>query len=146
MPAPHHRVDSSQEPDGSFNTTLQPAQLILHWRSKENEQASSIGTKSSNHFVRIDPVAKALGHRLPFICAFYTVRHHSLSQQFLYWLVEVNQAEVAHELCPEARVDQMHYCMRIATDVLVHGSPLFDDLRIKRSIVIVGIAVAKEVP
>src|SRR5882724_3944513 len=146
MPAPDHRVDSSQEPDGSFDATFGPAQLILHRRGKENKQACSIGTKSGNHFVRIDPVAQTLGHRLPFIGAFYPVRHHSLSQQFLYWLVEVNQAQVAHELCPEARVDQMHYCMRIATDVLVHGSPLFDDLRIKWSIVIVGIAVAKEVP
>src|SRR5690242_10858506 len=40
----------------------------------------------------------------------------------------------------------MHHCVRIAADVLIDRSPLFDDLRIEWRLFIPWITVAEEVP
>ncbi len=40
----------------------------------------------------------------------------------------------------------MHYCMRVAADVLVHRRPLFSDAAVERFIFVSRIAVTEEVP
>ena len=52
------------------------------------------------------------------------VEHHSLRQQVGEGLVVLHQAEVAHDLGPEARVEQMQDGVFDATDVLVGGHPV----------------------
>jgi hypothetical protein len=52
------------------------------------------------------------------------VQHHALRQQVGEGLVELDQAEVAHDLGPEARVQQVQDGVFDAADVLVHRHPV----------------------
>jgi len=75
----------------------------------------------------IDAIAETLRHRLPLVSPFDTIGDHPLRQEFLHRLVKINQANVAHKLGPEARVDQMHHRVGIAADVLIHRRPEFGE-------------------
>ncbi len=55
-------------------------------------------------------------------------------------------ADVAHELRPEARIDQVQDGVLDAADVLVNGEPVIDDLAVEGRTVIVRVGVAIEVP
>ncbi|KAF1858399.1 hypothetical protein Lal_00014910 [Lupinus albus] len=52
------------------------------------------------------------------------VEHHALGQQVDERLVEFHEAEVAHDLRPEARVQQVQHGVLDAADVLVHRHPV----------------------
>ena len=132
VPAPNHRVNAPQKSDRAFDPAFRPAQFVFNRRGKQNEQARRIGAERCNHLVGIDAVAETLRHRLPFVSAFDAIRDHALRQQSLHRLVKRNQTEVAHELGPEARVDQVHHRVRVAADVLIDRRPLLSDLRIER--------------
>src|SRR5207249_3967488 len=58
----------------------------------------------------------------------------------------LDQAEVAHHLAPKARVEKMKNGVLDAADVLVDGKPVIDLRRIEGSLVVVGVAVAVEIP
>ena len=61
-------------------------------------------------------------------------------------LVVLDQAQVAHHLRPEARVDQVQNRVLHAADVLVDGKPILRDRRIERRLRILRVGVAIEVP
>ncbi len=52
------------------------------------------------------------------------VEHHALREQVGEGLIEGDQAQVAHDLGPEARIEQMENGMLNAPDVLVHRHPV----------------------
>ena len=73
------------------------------------------------------------------------VEHHALGQQLAEGLVDLHEAEVAHDLGPEARVQQVQDGVFDAADVLVHRHPVvgaFGD----HLLAVGGIAIAHEVP
>src|SRR2546427_3541779 len=113
MPAPDHGVYAAQKANSALDSSFGPAQLVLRRRGKEHKQPRGIGAKGSNHFIRIHSIAETLGHRSPIVCAFYSISDHALRQESLDRLLERNQTNIAHELGPEARVDQMHHGMRV---------------------------------
>src|SRR5690625_2872180 len=73
------------------------------------------------------------------------VQHHALREQAGEGLVEVDQAQIAHDARPEACIQQMQNRVFDAADVLVHGHPVIIAL-VDHSFVVVGAGVAHEVP
>src|SRR5882762_3176794 len=59
MPAPDHCVNFPEESDRAFDSALGPAQFVFNRSCKQDEQSRSVGTKCSDHFVRIDTVTEA---------------------------------------------------------------------------------------
>ena len=57
-----------------------------------------------------------------------------------------DQAQVAHHLGPEARIDQVQNRVLHAADVLVDGKPVLRDRRIERRVVVLRVRIAIEVP
>ncbi|EWS65361.1 hypothetical protein Y695_01389 [Hydrogenophaga sp. T4] len=73
------------------------------------------------------------------------VEHHALGQQLAEGLVHFHQAEVAHDLGPEACVQQVQDGMFDAADVLVHRHPVVRALG-HHLLAVGGVAIAHEVP
>src|SRR5256885_9318551 len=90
LPLPNHRVDTPEKTHCAFNSGFRPAQLVFNRRGKQYEQPRRVSTKRRDHLVRIDSVAETLRHRFPLVSAFDAVRHHSLRQQSLYRLIELD--------------------------------------------------------
>ena len=61
-------------------------------------------------------------------------------------LVIFDEAEVAHDLGPEARIDEVQDGVLDAANVLVDGEPVLQSCRIEWSLVVVRVGVAIEVP
>ncbi len=73
------------------------------------------------------------------------VEHHALGEQALEGLIDLHQPEVAHDLGPEAGVEQVQNGVLDAADVLVHRHPVaraFAD----HGLGVAGVAVAHVVP
>ena len=67
-------------------------------------------------------------------------------EQPLERLAEADQAEVVQRLDEEARVEQVPLGVVDAADVLVDRHPVVDETPLERRRVVVGVAVAQEVP
>jgi hypothetical protein len=72
------------------------------------------------HVVRPEVLLAALGGA----AAVDVVEHHALREQLGEGLVDLDQAQVAHDLGPEARVQQVQDGVLDAADVLVHRHPV----------------------
>ena len=73
------------------------------------------------------------------------IEHHALRQQIRERLGEAYQAQIAHHLDPEARVQQVQDRVLDAANVLVDRQPVIDALVHHRAC-LVGASVAHEVP
>ena len=73
------------------------------------------------------------------------VEHHALRQQLGEGLIDLDQAQIAHDLGPEACVQQVQDGVFHATDVLVHGHPVVGAAG-HHLLAVLGVAIAHEVP
>ena len=71
---------------------------------------------------------------------------HSLSKQPLNRFIELNQADISHDLCPEAGVDEMHHRMVVTANILINRGPKGGNVRRERQDLIIRIGVTKVVP
>ena len=95
----------------------------------------------SNQFIRIDDVAKRLGH----LDAVFT-KNHTLVEQLLKWFIIVYNTTVSEYLVPETGIQQMQYSMFCTTDIQVYRHPVFNQLRIRKSFAVMRIKISQEVP
>jgi hypothetical protein len=95
--------------------------------------------RASATIVGIDDVALRLRH-------LGRCDHHALSEELAHGLVVLNDADVAHHLGPEARVNQVQDGVLHAADVLIDGEPVGDLFGIEGRGGVLRIAVAIEVP
>ena len=73
------------------------------------------------------------------------VEHHALGEQLGEGFVHFDQAQIAHDLGPEARVEQVQNGVLNAANVLVHGHPVVSTF--SHHLVGMGrVAIAHEVP
>ena len=103
----------------------------------------AVGAVAFDHVIGRNDVAQALGH---FRAA---LDDHALGEEALGGFVILDQAHVAHEFGPEARVNQVQDRMFYSADVLVDAmisEPVACFLAVERSLIITGIGVAIEVP
>ena len=87
-----------------------------------------------------DHVALRLGHLRA------VAGDHALGEQAVERLLHVEQLHVRQRLDEEARVHQVQDRVLHAADVLVDGHPALQHLAVPRRLVVVGVAVAQEVP
>ena len=73
------------------------------------------------------------------------VQHHALREQLGEGLVHFDQAQIAHDLGPEARIEQVQNGVLNAANVLVHRHPVVGTLG-HHLLVVLGVAIAHEVP
>src|SRR5437762_996396 len=129
-----------QETLNTFDSCVLPIKVTVGRRSEQAVESCSIGAMAGYHFIWSHYVAQALGHFRAIL------DHHALRKEALNRLVVRYQAHVAHEFGPEAGINKVEDRVFYATDVLVNGEPVSNDLRVKRSLAVLGIRVAIEVP
>ena len=94
---------------------------------EQQMDAQDIGAVDLHHLVGGDDVAPAFGH------AFAVARvHDALAGQPGEWLPEVEQPSVRQDLCPKARVEQVHDGVFCAAHVQVGRQPAQHRLGVQR--------------
>ena len=73
------------------------------------------------------------------------IQHHALREQLGEGLVHFDQAQIAHHLGPEARIEQVQNGVFNAANVLVHRHPVVGALG-HHLLGVLGVAIAHEVP
>ena len=101
---------------------------------------ATLVVKLNRYIGRVDPGFFAIG----FFGVIGVVQHHALGEQGGGGLTEFHQAQVVHDLGPEAAVEQVQNGVFNATDVLVHGHPVIAAFVSHRVCVVANIA--REVP
>ena len=96
--------------------------------------------KLNRHVGRVDPDFFAIG----FFGVIGVVQHHALGEQGGGGLTEFHQAQVVHDLGPEAAVKQVQNGMFNTADVLVHGHPVIAAFVSHRVCVVTNIT--REIP
>ena len=103
-----------------FHSRVLPVEVAV-WRSGEQGiHARGVGAVARHHLVGRDDIAQRLGHLGAIL------DDHALGEQPLGGLAVLDQAEVAHELGPEAGIDQVQNGVFDAADVLIDGEPVID--------------------
>ncbi len=120
-------VPTGKSPDGLFQTRANHfavvGQHVLHIVGPEIILATFVGATRVN-----------------------VVQHHALREQFGEGFVHFDQAQIAHDLGPEARIEQVQNGVLNAANVLVHGHPVVSTFVPPSCSVIGRVAIAHEVP
>ena len=107
---------------------------------EEDVEAQGVGPVLRDHVVGGDGVALRLRHHLAVLV------DHPLGEEARHRLVEVDEAEVAHHLRPEARVDEVEDGVLDAAHVEVDREPVRHRRGVEGPVVLRGREVAVEVP
>ena len=113
-------VDAAEEAVHALDAGVLPVHVFLGRRGEQDEEARGVGAVALGGVVGADHVALGLGHLRA------VLDHHALREEARGGLVVGDQAEVAHHLGEEARVDQVQDGVLDAADVLVDGEPVSD--------------------
>ena len=133
-------VDAAQKSLNAFDAGILPVEVAVGWGGEEAVKAGGVGAVAGDHFIGTDDVAEALRH----FCAVFD--HHALGEETLGGFIVGDEAEVAHEFCPEARVDEVKDGVFDAANVLVDGKPVLRGLGVEGCAVIMRVGVAVKVP
>src|SRR5579864_3783157 len=133
-------VHTRQEAMYSLYACILPVKIAIRRRSKERIGTGRIGAVALHHVIRRDNVAFALGHLGAIL------DDHSLSEKPGDRLGITNDAKIAHELGPEAGINQMQNGVFDAADVLINGKPIVNGFGIERPVLEMSTGVAIEVP
>src|SRR3984957_16314850 len=125
---------ATQKSLNTFDARVLPVEIAVGRCGEEAVEAGSVGAVGGDHFIGAHNIAEALRH----FCA--VLDHHALREQALDGFVVGDEAKIAHELGPEARVDEVQDCVLNAADVLVNGKPVLRNLRVERSTVVVRVS------
>src|SRR6267378_1220920 len=136
----HHPINSIQKSPRPINTLLAPLQILLRRRRKQRIQPPRIRSILFRHLFRTHHISARLRHRHA------ALLHHPLRKQPRDRLAMLHQSQVPHHLAPEPRIQQVQNRMRDPANILVNRKPVRRLRRIKRSLIIVGIAVPVEIP
>ncbi len=166
-----HTPQSVQEPVRSFHPLLAPLQVPLRWRGEQAEHAHGVSSEMVHHVLRVDHVALGLGHlhrtaqgnlsSAPSATPFFhlvgkqismggarlgLLAHHSLGQQVGEGLAHLQVAQVPEHTGVEPGVEQVQNGVLDAPDVLVHGHPVGDPIRVQRPFFKIWAGVPVKVP
>ncbi len=83
----------------AFDAGVLPVEVAVGWSGEEAVEARGVSAIPRYHLVGADNIAKTLRH---FCAVFY---HHALGEETRGWFIVGDEAEIAHELGPEARID-----------------------------------------
>src|ERR1022692_660988 len=114
----HEAKHSAQESLDAFYAGILPVQVTVGGSGEQAVETGGVGAVAGDHVVRADYVAETFRH---FGAVF---DDHALREEALYRLVVGDETHVAHELGPEARVDEVQDGMLDAANVLVDGEPI----------------------
>src|SRR5580765_928320 len=131
-------IHTPEESLDAFDAGILPIEIAVRWRGKQAIQACRICSVARDHLVGRADVSQVLRH----LAAIFD--YHALREQPLGGLVVGAHAEIAHELCPEARIDQMQDRVLDAADVLIDAAvaePVLSDLSVERSPVVTRVGV-----
>ncbi len=117
-----------------------PIEIAVRRGGEERIDASGIGAETLDHVVWGDNIAEVLRH----LGAVFD--DHALGEEALGGLVVFDDADIAHDFGPEARVDQVQNGVFDAADVLIDGEPIGDGFGIEGRGAVVRVAVAIEIP
>ena len=133
-------VYTPHKPPSSFDARVLPVQVAIRGRGEQTVEPRSIGAIFRYHLVRANHIAQALRH----LSAVFD--HHALREQALNWFIVLHQADVAHELCPEARINQVQNGVLYPADVLIDGKPVRNRFAVEGRTIVVRVRVAVEIP
>ena len=111
--AHHEPIHAPQESLNAFHARILPVEIAVGRRGEQAVQARRVGAVARDHLIGRDDVAQALRHFRA------VLDDHALREQALDRFVVGNHAHVAHEFCPEARIDQVQNGMLDAANILV---------------------------
>ncbi len=114
-------VEAREETVDALHSLVLPVEVAIRRGGKQRVETRGIGAVAGHHVIGRDDVAQRLGHLGA------VLDDHALGEQALRGLVVVDEADVAHELGPEARVHQVQNGVLDAADVLIHGEPVVGD-------------------
>ena len=133
-------VNAVEESPGTLDAFFAPLQVFFRRRREKRVEAASVRTVFLRHLFRANDVATRFGH------GHAAFLHHPLRKQPRNRFIVLDQTQVAHHFAPEARVQQVQNRMRNSADVLVDRKPVTHFCRVERRFVVVGVAVAVEIP
>ena len=118
-------VDAGEEAADAFDAGVLPVEIAVGRRGEERVHAGGVGAVFRDHVVGRDDVAEALRHFRA------VLDDHALGEQALGRLVVFHESDVAHELGPEARVDEVQDGVFGSADVLVDGEPIIHGVHVE---------------
>ena len=118
-----------------------PVEVLLGRGDEENGQAHGVGAIGLDDRAGRHDVALGLAHRLAVL-----VLHHALAQQVDEGLVDVAQAQVAADLGPETRVEQVENGVLDSADVVVDAHPVVRAVLVEGQLRVVRVDVAQVIP
>src|SRR5919202_4034161 len=137
----HEREGAPQKPRDALDAAPVPGTALVPGAYEHAEAARRLGAVAVHEVLRVDDVAAALAHLLRVLA-----EDDPLVEEPGERLAEVYEAQVAHDLRPEAGVEQVHDRVLDAAGVLVHGEPPLSCLRIEGSLVVMRREVSVPVP
>ena len=138
---PHDVPCALDEAVGARDGLGVPVEVLLRRGDEQDGEAHGVRAIRLDDAGGRHDVALGLGHGVTVL-----VLDHALAEQVGEGLVHVNEAEVAHDLGPEAAVEQVQDGVLDATDVVVHRHPAVHGLLGEGSLIVVRIGIAHVVP
>src|ERR1700677_159447 len=133
-------IDAAQEFSNAFDPRILPIEIPIRRSGEKAVETRGVGAIARDHFIGTNNVAQALRH----LRAVFD--NHALREEALDGFVVGDEAQVAHELAPKARINKVQDGVLYATDVLIDGEPVLRGFRIERSVVVVRVSVAVKIP
>src|SRR5690625_976475 len=133
--------DAVEEAGDALDALRVPGAALVPWAYEHQVGTYGIGAVPPDQVVRIDDVAARLRHL--FIVG---PQDHPLVAQLQERLSAFHEAQVAHDLREEARVEEVEDGMLDAAGIEVHRRPLPGELLVDGAVVLVGAQVAEPVP
>ena len=136
-----HAPDPVQEPAATPCALCTPGYGLIKCAHKHLIEPEGICAHLLHYIVGIDHVAPGLGHLFAVLA-----QYHAVAGALFVGLLGGHYAYIIEELIPEAGVEQMQRGMLHASVVPVHGHPVFEGFTACKLLVVVGVAVAYEIP
>ena len=136
----HEPPGAQEEAMRPLDAALAPLHRELGRSGEEDVEPQGVGPVLRDHVVGGDGVALRLRHHLA------VPVDHALGEEPGHRLVEGDEAQVAHDLGPEARVDEVEDRVLDAAHVEVDGKPVLHRGGVEGAVVLGGREVAVEVP
>ena len=144
-PLPLHQLGHApyavEEAAAALRSLLVPGNGLVERAHEHDVHAEGIRAELIDIIVGVYDVAAGLGHLLAI-----GPQHHAMARSLLIGFLRGYESAIVEEFVPEARVQQMQRRMLHAAVVPVHGHPVVQRLLPRKGPLVVGVAVAQEVP
>ena len=140
--AGHYQIVETVEETGyTLNPPIIPLGIQFRRSHKELIETQGIASVIAYKIIRRNDISLGLTHLDTILSC-----NHSLIEQFLERLIEVDSSDITEELCIESGVQKMKHCMLYTTDIHVNRQIFVGALSRYQFSVILVVHITQEIP